>query len=154
LRPFPIFSSGIERLSNFQRGCLAEEQTFRIGASATFIRRFLLPALSATPLHQGGTNYITEVTKDEEIEQRLQDLTLDFGVAAKAELSRPLQTKPLGKWKLKLLDPKGLHLNETKSAQAFEQQQLPMVLARELNGLGVLSSAEYEHFDGPKLIHY
>ena len=33
-------------LSNFQRGCLAEEQTFRIGASATFIRHFLMPALS------------------------------------------------------------------------------------------------------------
>src|SRR5438477_11396003 len=30
-------------LSNFQRGCLAEEQTFRIGASSTFISRFLLP---------------------------------------------------------------------------------------------------------------
>jgi DNA-binding transcriptional LysR family regulator len=33
-------------LSNFQRGCLAEEQTFRIGASATFIQQFLLPVLS------------------------------------------------------------------------------------------------------------
>jgi DNA-binding transcriptional LysR family regulator len=33
-------------LSNFQRGCLAEEQTFRIGASATCIHRFLLPLLS------------------------------------------------------------------------------------------------------------
>src|SRR5215510_10995281 len=28
-------------LSNFQRGCLTEEQTFRIGASVTFVRNFL-----------------------------------------------------------------------------------------------------------------
>src|SRR5256885_2459070 len=33
-------------LSNFQRGCLAEEQIFRIGASATFIRHFLVLAPS------------------------------------------------------------------------------------------------------------
>src|SRR5512144_1863134 len=33
-------------LSNFQRGCLAEEQTFRIGACATYIREFLLPVVS------------------------------------------------------------------------------------------------------------
>src|SRR6516164_7410559 len=32
-------------LSNFRRGCVSEAQTFRIGASATFIRQFLLPAL-------------------------------------------------------------------------------------------------------------
>src|SRR5512141_2523266 len=44
-------------LSNFQRGCLAEEQTFRIGGSATFIRQFLLPALCAAPVSQGGAKY-------------------------------------------------------------------------------------------------
>src|SRR6185436_12204598 len=32
-------------LSNFQRGCLAEEQVFRIGASATFTQTFLAPVL-------------------------------------------------------------------------------------------------------------
>jgi DNA-binding transcriptional LysR family regulator len=42
-------------LCNFQRGCLAEEQTFRIGASATFNRQFLLPARSNSSLHKGGT---------------------------------------------------------------------------------------------------
>jgi DNA-binding transcriptional LysR family regulator len=34
-------------LSNFQRGSLAEEQTYRIGASATFLATFLLPVLAA-----------------------------------------------------------------------------------------------------------
>src|SRR5713101_6780210 len=47
-------------LSNFQRGCLAEEQTFRIGASATFIRRFLLPVLSSPKVLRSATRYIVE----------------------------------------------------------------------------------------------
>src|SRR5690242_14270230 len=64
-------------LSNFQRGCLAEEETFRIGASATFIRHFLLPTLAGRSLRKGDTTYATEVTNDEEIERRLHDLTLD-----------------------------------------------------------------------------
>src|SRR5690349_6454222 len=64
-------------LSNFQRGCLAEEQTFRIGASATFNRQFLLHALSNS-LRKGGASYVSEVATDEEIEGRLHDLTLDF----------------------------------------------------------------------------
>src|SRR5215472_12840895 len=44
-------------LSNFQRGCLAEQETFRIGASATFIRAFLIPVISAVP-PKGGARYI------------------------------------------------------------------------------------------------
>src|SRR3974390_2954269 len=48
-------------LSNFQRGCLAEEQTFRIGASATFNRQFLLPVLSSPSLRKGGARYASEV---------------------------------------------------------------------------------------------
>src|SRR6266436_5091203 len=48
-------------LSNFQRGCLAEEQTFHIGASAMFIRQFLLPVLTSAPLNTGATGYATEV---------------------------------------------------------------------------------------------
>jgi hypothetical protein len=39
-------------LSNFQRGCLAEEQTFRIGAGATFIRHYLLPVVAR---HDGSS---------------------------------------------------------------------------------------------------
>src|ERR1051325_2050193 len=89
-------------LSNFQRGCLAEEQTFRIGANATFTRHFLLPELSRASRQRSGTLYASEVASDEEIERRLHDLTLDFGIIGKAMLSRPLQTKPLMEWKLEL----------------------------------------------------
>src|SRR5262249_37292486 len=86
--------------SNFQRGCLAEEQTFGIGASATFIRQFLLPTLSGKTLRTGNAIYTTEVANHDEIETRLHDLTLDFGVITNATLRRPLQTKLLGQWKL------------------------------------------------------
>src|ERR1043165_1247893 len=48
-------------LSNFQRGCLAEEQTFRIGASATFIRQFLLPALSGSLLRDRSEEHTSEL---------------------------------------------------------------------------------------------
>src|SRR6267143_5833901 len=41
-------------LSNFQRGCLLEEQTFHIGASATFTRQFLLPVLSGSSSQKHG----------------------------------------------------------------------------------------------------
>jgi DNA-binding transcriptional LysR family regulator len=131
-------------LSNFQRGCLAEEQTFRIGASATFVRHFLLPTLSRPSLRRGGTNYATEVVNDDDIERRLHDLTMDFGVVGRAALSRPLQTRLLGDWRLELWIPRGLHLSESKALQAFEQQSLPLVLARELDQLGVQSAARYE----------
>ena len=131
-------------LSNFQRGCLAEEQTFRIGASATFIRQFLLPALSCSSSRKAGATYATEVANDEEIERRLHDLTLDFGVVKRAKLSRPLQTRLLGEWELELWMPKGSRLSESKAALAFEQRRLPLVRARELDGLGVLPAAGYE----------
>lgn len=61
-----------------------------------------------------------------------------------ATLSRPLQTKLLGEWRLQLWVPKGLHLSEAKAVRAFEQRQLPLVLAREMAGLGVLPAAEWE----------
>ncbi len=128
-------------LSNFRRGCLAEEQTFRIGASATFIQQFLLPVLASSLPQQGGTSYVTELAGDQEIERRLHDLTLDFGVVGSATLSRPLQTKPLGKWKLELWVPSGWHLSERRAAQAFEQRRLPLALARkELEEPDVLSA--------------
>lgn len=123
-------------LSNFQRGCLVEEQTFRIGASATCIQRFLLPLLSASRLTRSKARYITEVTRDDEIERRLHDLTLDFGVIQRVTVSRPLQTKELGKWKLNLWVPKALHRTEASAAQAFKDHRLPLVLAqKELDGL-------------------
>ena len=127
-------------LSNFQRGCLSEEQTFRIGASATFNRQFLLPALAKSSLRIGAAKYASEVAADEEIERRLHDLTLDFGIVAHAELSRPLQTRVLGEWKLQLWVPRALRLNQAKAAQAFEQGGLPLVTARELEDFGALAS--------------
>jgi DNA-binding transcriptional LysR family regulator len=129
-------------LSNFQRGCLAEEQTFRIGASATFIRQFLLPVLSGSSLRKGDATYATEAVSGDEIERRLHDLTLDFGVVRNAELSRPLQTKLLGNWKLELWLPKSLRLSQTKAVEAFEHNQLPLALAaKELDGLDAISSS-------------
>ena len=132
-------------LSNFQRGCLAEEQTFRIGASTTFIRQFLVPGLSARALKQGGASYATEGLRDEEIERRLHDLTLDFGIVRNAVISRPLQTRTLGDWKLELWVPKAMGLSAAGAARALEEQRLPLVLAgKELDGGGTLWLTEHE----------
>ena len=129
-------------LSNFQRGCLAEEQTFRIGGSATFIRHFLLPVLS--PSRKTGASYATEVVSDNEIERRLHDLTLDFGIVNHAAVSRPLQTKVLGKWKLELWTPQALRLRVAAAARSFQEQRLPLVVARdELDGLDVTQIMKY-----------
>lgn len=129
-------------LSNFQRGCLAEEQTFRIGANATFIRRFLLPTL--WPSQKPGASYATEIVNDGEIERRLHDLTLDFGIVGNAVVSRPLQTKALGEWKLELWVPKALRMSEAAARQCFQARRLPLVLARsELAGLELPALAKY-----------
>jgi DNA-binding transcriptional LysR family regulator len=133
-------------LSNFQRGCLAEEQTFRIGASATFIRQFVLPVVAEESSHSDDAAYATEVVRDEEIERRLHDLTLDFGVVRNAALSRPLQTKLLENWKLELWVPKRLRLSQSKAVEAFDKQQLPLVFARlELEGLDAISKTYQPH---------
>src|SRR5689334_9753195 len=131
-------------LSNFQRGCLAEEQRFRIGASGTFVHQFLLPALARKSAREGNAICMTESACNEEIETGLHDLTFDFGIVTNALLSRPLQTRILGMWKLELWVPKGLGLNAAKANEAFHQQQLPLALARkELDGLGAIPS-DYE----------
>ena len=133
-------------LSNFQRGCLAEEQTFRIGGSATFIQHFLLPGLAQA---RGGTRYVTEVAGDDETERRLHDLTLDFGVITRTAISRPLQTKELGRWKLKLWVPQALHRTGASAAHAFKEGRLPLVLARnELDGFDLDALNRYE----PRLV--
>jgi DNA-binding transcriptional LysR family regulator len=133
-------------LSNFQRGCLAEEQTFRIGASATFIRQFVLRIVAEKSSHSDDAAYATEVVSDEEIERRLHDLTLDFGVVGNAVLSRPLQTKSVGNWKLELWVPKRLRLSQAKAAEAFENHELPLALARrELEGLDAISKTYQAH---------
>jgi DNA-binding transcriptional LysR family regulator len=129
-------------LSNFQRGCLAEEQTFRIGANATFIRHFLLAVLS--PSQKSGARYATEVANDGEIERRLHDLTLDFGIVGSAAISRPLQTKVLGVWKLGLWVSPALRLDEASARRSFQEQRLPLALARnELDGLALPALMKY-----------
>lgn len=129
-------------LANFQRGCLAEEQVFRVGANATFIRQFLLPVLCSSK--KGGASYATEVVSDAEVERRLHDLTLDFGVVGSAALSRPLQTKILGKSELELWVPRVLGLNEAAVTREFQAQRLPLVLARnELEPFAIVSLAKY-----------
>jgi len=131
-------------LSNFQRGCLTEEQTFRIGASATFNQQFLLPAIAGLPSRKDGARYVSEIATKDEIERRLHDLTLDFGIICQAGLTRPLQTKAVGEWKLELWVPRALGLNQSKTAQAFERGDLPLAMARELDDLGVLLNKRRE----------
>ena len=127
-------------LSNFQRGCLAEEKTFRIGANATFIQHFLVPVLS---ISQPGPRYATVVAIEEEIERGLHDLTLDFGIVARAEISRPLQTTLLGDWRLELWVPKTLHNDEAKAARAFKEKRLPACPCAK--GIGWLGGALAEN---------
>lgn len=83
---------------------------------------------------------MTEIATRDEVERRLQDLTLDFGTIAQAELSRPLQTRVLGEWKLELWMPWALGLNQSKAARAFEQGKLPLAVAKELDDLDVTPS--------------
>lgn len=135
-------------LANFQRGCLAEEQTFRIGASATYLRLFLLPLLSS-PARKDNTRYVTEVAGDQEIERRLHDLTLDFGVVGNSPLSRPLQTTALVAWKLRLWVSKNLRLSQAGAIAALERRRLPLALAsKEIEPLGALALPDCE----PRLV--
>jgi DNA-binding transcriptional LysR family regulator len=115
-------------LSNFQRGSLAEEQTYRIGASATFLATFLLPVLAAPRSIQPGISYSVETVTDDVIERRLHDLTLDFGVVTSSVQSRPLQSRELGGWRLKLWVPKALFKTRAQAARAFREKRLPLVL--------------------------
>lgn len=136
-------------LSNYQRGCLAEEQTFRIGSSATFAGCFLLPALAESTASHPGPRYAVEMTDDLETERRLHDLTLDFGVVTAATISRPLQLRALGSWRLQLWVPKSLFRDESRALRALKEQQLPMVLpAVEFAALGLTGLPSIE----PRLI--
>jgi DNA-binding transcriptional LysR family regulator len=113
-------------LSNFQRGCLAEGQTYRIGASPTFISSFLLAILAEPRSVQSGIRFAVEAVLGDEVERRLHDLTLDFGVANRASLSRPLQHKELGAWRLKFWVPKTLCKSARLAERAFADKQLPL----------------------------
>ncbi len=114
-------------LSNFQRGSLAEEQTYRIGASATFLATFLLPVLAAPRSIQPGISYSIETVADDVIERRLHDLTLDFGIVTSPALSRPLQSRELGGWRLKLWVSKAAFKTRVQAAHAFREKRLPLV---------------------------
>jgi DNA-binding transcriptional LysR family regulator len=115
-------------LSNFQRGSLAEEQTYRVGAGATFLANFLLPVLAAPGSVQPGISYSIETVTDDVIERRLHDLTLDFGVVTNPTLSRPLQSRDLGKCRLKLWVPGALYKTRQQAARAFGEKRMPLVL--------------------------
>jgi DNA-binding transcriptional LysR family regulator len=135
-------------LSNFQRGSLAEEQTYRIGASATFLSTFLLPVLAAPRSVQPGISYSVETVADDVIERRLHDLTLDFGVVTSPALSRPLQSRELGGWRLKLWVPMALFKTRSQAVRAFREKNLPLVLP--MNELPAAEAAL--HQDWPRYL--
>lgn len=113
-------------LSNFQRGSLAEGQTYRIGASPTFIASFLLPALAEPRGVQTGIRFAVEVVVGDEVERRLHDLTLDFGVVTRAAVSRPLQVKELGVWRLRFWVPQALCQTARQAERALADKRLPL----------------------------
>jgi DNA-binding transcriptional LysR family regulator len=114
-------------LSNFQRGCVAERQTYRIGASPTFIASFLLPVLAEPRRVRSGVRFAIEAVLGDEVEQRLHDLTLDFGVISRSTLSRPLQLKELGGWRLVFWVAKALCKTSKQAARALADKRLPVV---------------------------
>ncbi len=114
-------------LSNFQRGCLAEGQTYRIGAGPTFITSCLLPVLAEPRNVQSGVRFALEAVLGDEVERRLHDLTLDFGVVTRPALSRPLQLRELGVWRLKLWAPKTLCKTASQAERVFAGKRLPVV---------------------------
>ena len=115
-------------LSNFQRGCLAEGQQFRIGASATFLQTFLVPVVCES-ISIGSNRFFFEVTGDDEIERRLHDLTLDFGIVTKTALSRPLQLRRIGSSGMKIHVPKRMYGSRAAAAKAFREKSLPLAVA-------------------------
>jgi len=115
-------------LSNFQRGCLAEDQVYRIGADATFISCFLLPVVAVTPQSSPGIRFRLETVRGDDAERRLHDLTLDLAVVTRLSLSRPLQSQEIGTWRLRLWVPKPLCKTAQQAARAFLAKKLPLVL--------------------------
>jgi DNA-binding transcriptional LysR family regulator len=131
-------------LSNFQRGCLAEGQTYRVGADAAFHECFLLPLVAAAALGQAAIRFRVESVTDAEIERRLHDLTLDFGVITEPALSRPLQVRELGHWRLLLWVPKSLCKTEAEGQRAWKTQRLPLAWPAQLplESLGFVAGYE------------
>lgn len=119
-------------LSNFQRGCLAEGQSYRIGAEPTFTECFLVPALIGPGGMKESARYSVERAGTREVEQRLHELTLDFGVVTEGSLSRPLGSERVGSWGLRLWVPRKLAVSE------------PTIWARLRNGKLQVAWAEGE----------
>ncbi len=119
-------------LSNFQRGCLAERQTYRVGASGTVIRHLLLPVLAGPETVGKGPVFALQTAESDEIERRLHDLTLDFGIVTAESLSRPLQVTGVGTWSMRLWSPMKLYQTERSTLRALDRGWLPLAMAREL----------------------
>lgn len=115
-------------LSNFQRGCLSEEQSFRIAGSATVLHRFLTPVLGNFP-DLGLHRFQLEVAEDDQIEHRLHDLTLDFAIVTNGALSRPLQVKEIGTSKLVWLAPKKMNASRAAAKKALLSKSVPLTLS-------------------------
>ena len=132
-------------LSNFRRGCVTERQTFRVGASATFIQHFFLPAAASTKALQRSTRYVVETVTGDDVERRLHDLTLDFAVTTRQEVTRPLQLADLGKWRMTLCGRAIAGLTERTAMDALKAGKLPLVFARrELIDCGAGFLDDYE----------
>ncbi len=111
-------------LANFQRGCISGQQTYRIGADATFIASFLLPALAKIRRKSPSVRLVLETVTATDAERRLHELTLDFCIVTQSELSRPLQLRALRRWRLQLWVPKALFASERQASRAFAERRL------------------------------
>lgn len=131
-------------LSNFQRGCILEEQTFRVGADAAFTERFLIPCLASLQ-KEHDVRFVVEVVPAGEVERRLHDLTLDFGVVTSRTPGRPLRSEKLFDWRLDLWLPRTLCESERSALRAFAGKQLPLILAaRDTEQLAISKLNDYE----------
>jgi DNA-binding transcriptional LysR family regulator len=113
-------------LSNFQRGCLAEGQSYRLGSTATFAACFLLPLLADARTAQPNVHFQLRPADENEMERGLHDLTLDFAFCTRANLSRPLQTRLLGSWGLDFWVPKSLAKSEKYAVRCLAAKSLPI----------------------------
>jgi hypothetical protein len=75
-----------------------------------------------------SARYAVELVNDNEIERRLHDLTLDFGVIGTLTVSRPLQVHSLRAWRLNLWVPRDLYRTEKQALRAWEGLQLPLAI--------------------------
>lgn len=113
-------------LSNFQRGCLAEGQSYRIGADPTFKHEFLIRVLAAATAANRDLHFSMETVTGEEVERRLHDLTVDFGVVTDGVLSRPLQTRLLGSWPWALWVPRSFAKTQAEAERALKSKAVAL----------------------------